>query len=85
MIIDLIFLLLKGILEILLLPLTVINVAIDFVVSIPIVVSFLQIVAYVIPWSNILPLIVFTIVIFGFRSILAFINLVWHFIPIIGN
>lgn len=85
MIIDLILLLVKGILAIILSPLTIINIGVDLIASIPIVVSFLQIVAYVIPWSNILPIILLIIALFIFRIILAFIKTVWKFIPIIGN
>ena len=83
MIIDLVLLLVKGILIIILSPLTVINVAIDFIASIPIVVQFLQVVAYVIPWLNILPIILFIIALFIFRILLALIKTVWKFIPII--
>ena len=67
MIIDFILLILQGLLEIVLLPLSVFNVAIDFVSSIPVVTSFLQVVAYFLPWSNILPIIILIISIFTFR------------------
>lgn len=81
MIVDLILLVFKGVLTVLLLPISVFNVTIDFLSSIPVVVSFLQIVAYVIPWSNILPLILLIIVIFSFRigvSVFKFILNVIH-------
>ena len=52
MITDAILLLFQGILNVLLLPLTVINIAVDFVSSIPVVTEFLQVAAYMIPWSN---------------------------------
>ena len=83
MIINLILLLVKGILDILLLPLTVVNIGIDFVSSIPVVAEFIQIVAYVLPWSNIMPLIIFVFSLFLFRGVLALIKLIWNFIPII--
>ena len=85
MIVDLILILVKGILEILLLPLTAINIVIDIASSIPVVGEFLQIVAYLLPWSNILPLIVIIIGIFVFRIAMAVIRAIWHFIPILGN
>lgn len=85
MIIDLILVLVKGILEILLLPLTTINIAVDFVGSIPIVVEFLSIVAYVLPWANILPILILVISISLLRIGIALVKLIWHFIPIIGN
>lgn len=85
MIIDLILVLVKGILEVLLLPLTAINIVVDIASSIPVVSEFLQIVAYLLPWSNILPLIVIVIGIFVFRIAMAVVKAIWHFIPIFGN
>ena len=85
MITNAILLLVQGILNVLLLPLSALNVAIDFVASIPVITQFLQVVAYVLPWSNLLPLIVFIVAMFTFRAVLSLIKLIWHFIPIIGN
>lgn len=84
MIIDGILLVIKIVVEIILSPLTVLNIAIDFVGSIPVVMSFVQIVAYVIPWSNILPVILLIFAIFVFRIIVALINLVLKFVPFLG-
>lgn len=80
-----ILLVFQGILNILLLPLSALNVTIDFIGSIPIVTQFLQVVAYVLPWDNLKPLIIFTIAMFTFRAVLSLIKLIWHFIPIAGN
>ena len=85
MITDGILFVFQGILNILLLPLSALNVAIDFVGCIPVVTQFLQVVAYVLPWDNLKPLIFFTIAMFTFRAILSLIKLIWHFIPIAGN
>ena len=85
MIVDLILLLVQGILNVLLLPLTVINIAVDLVSSIPVTTEFLQVAAYMIPWSNILPLILLVIGIFIFRAGLAIVKVVWKFIPFLGN
>ena len=85
MIIDSILLVLQGIIELLLSPLTVINITIDFIGSIPVIAEFIQVVAYVLPWSNILPLIFLVIALFVFRVVLAIVKLIWHFIPILGN
>lgn len=85
MIVDLILLIVQGILNVLLLPLTVINIAVDFVSSLPVTIEFLQVAAYMIPWSNILPLILLVIGIFLFRGTLAVIKAVWKFIPFAGN
>lgn len=85
MILDGILLVLQGIVEILLSPLTVINIGIDLVASIPAITEFMQIIAYVLPWSNILPLISLIFAMFIFRAVLAIIKLIWHFIPVFGN
>lgn len=85
MITNAILLVFQGILNILLLPLSALNVAIDFISSIPIVTQFLQVIAYVLPWDNLVPLIIFTITMFTFRAVLSLIKLIWHFIPIAGN
>ncbi|MCI8617513.1 MAG: hypothetical protein HFJ60_04635 [Clostridia bacterium] len=83
MIVDAILLLFQGILNVLLAPLSVLNIAIDFVSSIPVITSFLQVVAYVIPWSNILPLIILSIAIISFRTVFTLIRTVWNFIPFV--
>lgn len=80
-----ILLLAQGILNILLLPLTALNFVIDLASSIPVVTQFLQVVAYILPWSNLLPIVIFTIAMFTFRAVLSLIKLIWSFIPIIGN
>ena len=85
MITDGILIVLQGILNILLAPLTVLNIGIDFLGSIPVITEFIQIVAYVLPWDNLLPLIALIIASFLFRGALALIKLIWHFIPVIGN
>lgn len=85
MIVDMILLLVQGILNVLLAPLSVLNIVIDLVSSLPVVTEFLQIVAYLLPWSNILPLIIIVIGMFLFRIAMAVIKAIWHFIPIIGN
>ena len=71
MIFDLILLVIQGVLNILLAPLSVINIGVDFLASIPAVSQFFNLIAYVLPWDNILPLIILTVAIFGFRVALA--------------
>ena len=85
MIVNLILLLVQGILNVLLLPLTVINIAVDLVSSIPVTTEFLQVAAYMIPWSNILPLILLVTGIFIFRAGLALVKVIWKFITLLGN
>lgn len=83
MIINLFLLVLQGALSILLLPLTVVNIVIDFVSGITVFVSFLQVIAYILPWSNILPLIVLTISLIGLRIGIAIVKTIWDLLPFV--
>ena len=81
MILDLILLVLQGVLNIVLAPLTALNIGIDFISSLPVVVQFLQIVAYILPWSNILPLLILAIGIGVFRLTAAIVHTIVEFLP----
>ena len=83
MIVDLLLLVLQGALSSLLLPLTVVNIVIDFVSGITVFVSFLQVIAYILPWSNILPLIVLTIGLIGLRIGIAIVKTIWDLLPFV--
>jgi len=82
-IVDMVLLVLQGVLEILLLPLTAINIGVDFIASIPVITEFLQIIAYVLPWSNLLPLIILTVALFGFRIVIALVKTIWDVLPVL--
>lgn len=84
MITNAILLVFQGFIEILLSPLTIINIGIDFLSSIPVISSFINVVAYVLPWSNILPILVLIIALFAFRIVIGLIFFVLKFIPFIG-
>lgn len=81
MIVDGILLVFQGLLNVILSPLTVLNIVIDLASSIPVVSQFLQVVAYMIPWSNLLPIFLIVIAVFIFRIGLAVIKLIVEFIP----
>lgn len=81
MIIDAILLVFQGLLEVVLLPLTLINIGIDFVASIPVIASFVNVVAYILPWSNLFPLITLLIILFTFRITMACVRFVIDIIP----
>ena len=83
MILDMILTLLANILNIFLAPLEVINIGIDLVSSIPLLTSFLQIVAYLLPWSNLLPLFIIVIAILNFKLIISTITAIWNLIPFV--
>lgn len=76
-----ILLVLQGVINIILLPLSALNVVIDVASSIPVVGQFLQVVAYIVPWSNLLPLFIIAIAIFLFRTTLAVVKLIVEFLP----
>lgn len=81
MIVDAILLLVQGVLNVLLAPLTIINIAVDFVAGIPVVGSFINVVAYVLPWAKLLPLITLIVGIFTLRIGIALVRLIKGFIP----
>lgn len=83
MIIDLFLLVLQGVLNILLLPLTGINITINFLANIPVITQFLQIVAFILPWSNLLPLILLTFSLFVFRIAVSLVRTVIDVIPFV--
>ena len=83
MIVDLFLLVLQGVLNILLLPLGVVNIAVDFFASIPFITQFLQVVAYILPWSNLLPLIGIIVGLFIFRIAVSLVRTVVDVIPFV--
>lgn len=83
MIIDLCLGVLQGFITIVLAPLEVINIAVDFVASMPVVMSFLQIVAYIFPWSNLLPLFAIVVAILTFKAVIGIIHGIFNLIPFV--
>lgn len=81
MITNAILLAFQAVLNVILLPITVVDIVIDFIGSIPVVIQFLQVVAYILPWANILPLIVLTIALIIFKICVSLAKLVINFIP----
>lgn len=83
MILNGILLLAQGLLELLLAPLSAINIVVDFLSSIPVVFQFFTIVCYIIPWSSIMPLILLVFTIISFKISIAILKTVWSFIPFV--
>lgn len=77
-----ILLIFQNFLNIILLPLTVFNVVIDIASSIPFITQFLQVVSYIVPWSNLLPIILVMFAMFSFRIGLALVKLIIYIIPL---
>ena len=83
MIVDGILNILKVVVNVLLAPLEIINFGVDFLEGLPIVSSFIQVIAFIFPWSNILPIIYLVIGLFSFRAIVALIKTIWALLPIV--
>lgn len=81
MILDAILNILAGFVSVLLAPLEVINIGIDLISSIPVVASFIQVIAYIFPWTNILPIIFITIIILNFKLFISAIRAIWELLP----
>ena len=66
-------------------PLIVVDVAVDLLTSIPVVTKFIMFVAYVIPWSNLVPLFVIIMAFLFLRIMIALINFILGFVPFFGK
>lgn len=62
-------------------PLSIIDIGVDLVTSIPVVTKFILFVAYVVPWDNLVPLFVIVFALIGFRIGIALVKFVITFIP----
>lgn len=67
--------------SVLLTPLTIVNIAVDVVTSIPVVAKFVTIIAYIIPWDNLLPLFVIIFAVLGLRIGIAIIRFIFSLLP----
>lgn len=83
MIFNLLLGVLQVVVNVLLAPLAVLNFVVDIVSSVSIVSEFIKVIAYLLPWSSITPLITIVIAIFGFRAIIALIKTIWDLLPIL--
>lgn len=81
MIVESIFNLLFLPIEILLAPLTVINFVVDSSIFAPIL-SFLNMATYLIPIKSLMPIIIFSASLMGFRIIISLIKTIWQLLPI---
>lgn len=83
MIIDLFLGVLQVVVNVLLAPLSVLNFGIDVISKFTIVQKFVQVVAYIFPWSQLSPLVAFIVVMFIFRGVVALIKTIWEMLPIL--
>ena len=75
--------LLQGVLNLLSLVLQPFNFAINSIIGITWVQNALTIVAYILPWNNIKPIITIIVGMFIFRAIISLIKTIWELIPIL--
>lgn len=73
---------LKGIISVLLLPFNAINFVVDFASSIPVVGGFIQVVAYILPWSNLVPIFVIIFALLSFRVTVGFVKFIRIFLSL---
>lgn len=83
MIVDGILVILQGIVNILLAPIQILNWVTTTAVSIGVISDFINIIAFVLPWKNIVPIITFIIGMFAFRAIISLIKTIWELLPIL--
>lgn len=83
MISNLILGVLQGVVSLLLAPLSVLNFVVDVTSSISVVQGFIKVVAYLLPFQQLYPLVCFVVGMFVFRSIVALIKTIWELIPIL--
>lgn len=83
MILDGILSVLALLFNALLAPLEIINIGIDIVSSVPVVAGFVTVVAYIFPWTNILPIIAITLLILNFKNCISLIQNIWRLLPFV--
>lgn len=71
------------VLDVLLSPLEVIEITVDFLGSIPFLTQFFEIIAYILPWNNLIPLFVIVISVIGFKIIISLVKTLWDVLPFV--
>ena len=83
MITDMILLVLQGVCNIVLAPLSVLNIGINFIDKIPVIGDFISVIAYILPWTALLPLITIVVGSFIFRIAVALVKTIWDLLPVL--
>ena len=83
MIINGLIFVLSNVLEVLLAPLEVINITVNFLGSIPFLTQFFQVIAYIMPWNNLIPLFVIVIAVIAFKIIISLVKTLWEILPFV--
>lgn len=74
---------LSIVLDVLLSPLEAIDAAINVVGSIPFLIQFFEVIAYILPWNNLLPLFVIVISVIGFKVVISLLKTLWDILPFV--
>ena len=64
-------------------PLNLVSWTLDKIMNIPLLTSFLEVVAYIIPWGYLYPLILIIFGIIGFKIIISLIKTIWDILPVL--
>lgn len=83
MIVDGILSVLAVVLNLLLSPLEIINISVDFVSGIGFVADFFAVIAYIIPWASLLPLFAIIASVISFKIIVSFLKTLWDILPLV--
>ena len=81
MITNAIFSIFEGLVNVFLAPLEIINIGINFITPLAAIRPFLEVIAYLFPFSNIVPLIILSLTILGIKITISIITFVMKFIP----
>lgn len=81
MIINLLLSMLTGLCNVILSPLSLLNITVDFIAKMTTFISFIEVVAYIIPWGNILPLLILSIGIVTWKVGVSVVKTIWQLIP----
>lgn len=81
MIIDMILNVFSGFLGFILTPLSILDLGFDIANSIPVVGRFIAVIAYLFPWSNLLPLLMLTFLVLNIRNVISVIRSIWGLLP----
>lgn len=74
-----------GLIDTILSPLSLLSWTLDKIMNIPLLTSFLEVVAYVIPWAYLYPLVVIIFGIIGIKIAISLIKFIKGFIPGLGG
>ena len=76
---------LANVLNVILAPLEIVNIGVDFVSSLPVVSGFIQVITYLLPWNNLIPLFAIVFGVLAFKFVIGWISAMYNLLPFIGH